>query len=104
MLRKFVEGLAFGAGFGIAFAVIWMGVSFGTFHVITSGGSPEKNPEFRTPKEAHILMPTGALPTEERKFSFFNHSSRMEIPVGGGILAMASLPAPEGSKRPNTYQ
>lgn len=105
MLRKFVQGLMFGAGFGVAFAAVWI-VSFSYIlpEVIDFG---YKEPEFSNPRVAEVVttkdskLPAPAKPTEYR---FFKHHERMKIPAGGGILAMSPMPQKAGEHRPATYQ
>jgi hypothetical protein len=64
-----------------------------------------REPEFRNPSDAQIAAPTPGMATEKREFSFFKHSKdRMQVPPGGGILAMSPMNTDQGSKRPSTYQ
>jgi len=105
MFRKFIEGLVFGSGFAIALVVIWtIGMSLVVPRVITSFVPAGKAPEFHNPSEAKVVEPTSSLPTDGKEFSFFSHTARMEIPHGGGILAMSPVATTKGSKRPSTYQ
>jgi hypothetical protein len=106
MLRKFLEGLVFGCGFAIACVVILtIGMSLVMPRMIASSTTSTRQPEFNNPTEARVVDPAPAGATQKRDFNFFKHSGRrMEIPRGGGILAMSPMNTPQGSKRPSTFQ
>ena len=106
-MKKFLDGLLFGFGFAIALVVVWviamtlvmprMMDSFAT------RGTSE--PEFRKPADARIAAPAPGMASGKREFSFFKHSrERMQLPPGGGILAMSPMNTAAGSTRPSTYQ
>ena len=104
MFRKFVHGLIFGAGFGVAFAAVWIvSLSYILPEVMES---KYKEPDFNNPKVAEVVPPKeskSAAPVELGEFSFFKHTDRMKIP-SGGILAMSPMPKEIGEHRPGTYQ
>jgi hypothetical protein len=104
MLKKFIHGLIFGAGFGIAFVAIWI---IGIWYLLPSIMETKfKEPEFKNPKVAEILPPgESTTANTTREYSFFKHSgSRMKIPDGGGILALAKLPTNATASRQRTFQ
>jgi hypothetical protein len=106
MLKKFTDGLIFGAGFAIALIIIWsIGIAVVIPKAIDSfNTSIAKSPKFENPKQAEILEPDPSI-SAKKDFSFFKHSEeRMQIPKDGGILAMSLMQTPPNSKRPNTYQ
>jgi hypothetical protein len=104
LLRKFLEGLMFGAGFIVAAVVLWfVGWTLILPRVFSSGVA--ETPSFTNPSEAKALESQSASSTPPRGYSFFKDSdSRMKIPPGGGLLAMALTKTPAGAERPNTYQ
>jgi hypothetical protein len=106
MLKRFFDGLVFGAGFAIALLIIWViGMSFVVPRMMESMVTTTRQPEFNSPREAKIADPTPASASEKRDFSFFKHSGeRMKMPPGGGLLAMSPMNTPPGSVRPSTYQ
>jgi len=108
MLKKFLGGLAFGAGFAVAFAVVWMAWIFAIPYFLPKilDTSPTANDRiFRAPIETKAVSPAPGAPEEKKGFSFFKHSGeRMKIPENGGILSMSSMTTPSGAKRPSTYQ
>lgn len=109
MLKKFLDGLIFGGGFALALAAIWtvwtIGMAFFMPRIMDSVTTSTKEPEFRKPADAQVVDPVPGGAPDKREFSFFKHSgSRMEIPEGGGILAMSPMSTAQGSKRPSTYQ
>lgn len=106
MLRKFLDGLVFGAGFGIAFVLVWaIGMSYVMPRLVTSLTTETKQPGFENPREAKVAEPDPSIMPEKKEFSFFKHSDeRMKIPSGGGILSMSPVTTVKGSKRPSTYQ
>lgn len=109
MLRKFLDGMVFGAGFAFAFAAIWtvwsLGMSYFMPRIMESSMTTTREPEFRKPVDARIASPDPASATEKKEFSFFKHSpARMAIPEGGGILSMSPMTTPKEAKRPSTYQ
>ncbi len=107
MLKRFLDGLVFGAGFAIAFVAIWaLAMSFVIPSMMESvATTATKQPEFNNPKEAQVADPAPAGTPGREDFSFFKHSGeRMKIPPGGGILAMSPMTTAQGSKRPSTYQ
>ena len=105
MFRKFLHGLIFGAGFGVAFAAVWIiSLSYILPEVMES---KYKEPDFNNPKVAEVVQPKESKPTapvEPGEFSFFKRTDRMKIPSGGGILAMSPMPKEIGGQRPGTYQ
>lgn len=107
MLRKFIDGLAFGAGLAIAFVAVWsVSMYFVVPRMMESAITERtKTPKFDNPTDARVATPDPSAEKKEREFSFLKHSGRrMEIPQGGGILAMAPMSTPPGAKRPGTYQ
>ena len=103
MLRKFVHGLMFGAGFGIAFIAVWI---IGTAAILPKVIVGLRNePKFENPSPARLANAEKVAPPSPREFSFFKDShNRMAIPTGGGILSMSTMATEPGAKRPNTYQ
>jgi hypothetical protein len=62
-------------------------------------------PKFESPTDAQVATPDPSAAKRNREFSFFKRSEdRMQVPKGGGILAMAPMSTPAGAKRPSTYQ
>jgi hypothetical protein len=109
MLKKFLHGVVFGAGFAFAFAAIWtiwsLGMSYFMPRIMESALTTTKEPEFKKPVEAQVVSPTPGGARESKDFSFFKHSAdRMKIPQGGGILAMSPMNTVKGARRPSTYQ
>jgi hypothetical protein len=104
MLKKFLNGLIFGTGFGIAFVIIC--VVGMTYLLPKTFEMAQKEPEFKNPKTAEIAKPNSAdLVVPQKEYSFFKNSeNRMKIPENGGILSMSPISTPVGSKRPSTYQ
>lgn len=106
MLKKFTDGLIFGAGFGIALAAIlcaWI-VFVLPRALDTLVSSSHKTPQFDNPKQAEVFQPDPSI-TAKKDFSFFkDKGERMQIPFHGGILAMSPMQTPSNAKRPSTYQ
>lgn len=104
MLKKFIHGLVFGAGFSIAFVAIWL---IGMTYLLPKAfETAQKEPEFKNPRTAEIAKPnpSASVPSSQ-EFSFFKNSeNRMKIPDNGGILSMSPISTSSGSKRPRTYQ
>jgi len=108
MLKKILDGLLFGFGFAIAFVAVW-GVSMMYVMPRLWESYPPKmetrEPEFNKPSDAQFAAPKPGLAIEKKDFSFFKHAKdRMQVPPGGGILAMSPMSTVQGSKRPSTYQ
>ncbi len=103
MLKKFMQGLLFGAGFSIAAWVSWyIGVVHVVPHIIEAA---LEEPEFTEPHLAKITQPEQRNPVSTREFHFFKDAgNRMQIPDGGGILSMSPMATASGSNRPSTYQ
>jgi hypothetical protein len=104
MLKKFLNGLVFGTGFGIAFVIVWsVGVSYLLPKALETS---HKEPMFENPQSAEVAKPDPSLvPKSSREFSFFKDSeNRMKIPENGGILSMSPTTTTEDAERPNTYQ
>jgi hypothetical protein len=107
MIRKFLEGLVFGGGFGISFIAIWY---IAAYIVTTLMISSEVN--ISSDELAEITETTTANVIREqpesrkhRDYSFFKSTSiPMDIPNNGGILSMAKLPTQPEAKRPSTVQ
>lgn len=106
MLKKFFDGLVFGAGFAIAFALVWaIGISFVMPRLFTSLTAETKQPQFKNPSNAKFVEPDSSITPEKKEFSFFKNSGeRMKIPPNGGILSMSPVTTAKGSKKPSTYQ
>jgi len=105
MLKRFFNGIVFGSGFAIAFVVVGaIAMNLVLPRLITSAITETKQPEFKNPKEAEVVGPDAKSSPEEKNFSFFNSSGRMEVPPGGGILSMSPASTTKGSKKPSTYQ
>lgn len=108
MLKKFTDGLVFGAGFAAAFVIIWnIGMAFVLPKTIEALNNPHpKIPKFDHPKQAESITPHYSTESATKKdFSFFkSRGEAMQIPHGGGILAMTPLSTPATSKKPYTYQ
>jgi hypothetical protein len=104
VLRKFLDGLAFGAGLAIAFVAVWIISMFLVVpRVMQSVTTETKVPKFEKPTDAQVAAPDPSV--RNREFNFFKHpENRMKLPPRGGILAMALLTTPVGEKRPRTYQ
>lgn len=104
MLKKFIHGLVFGAGFSIAFVIICLTAI--TYLLPIAFETAQKEPEFKKPQIAEIAKANPIiLGPSSHKFSFFkNTQNRMKIPDNGGILSMSPISTPPGSKRPSTYQ
>jgi len=101
MLKKFLDGLVFGTGFGIAFILVWV---IGAVYLLPNITETTVNePTFNDPQSAEIAEPDPSLSQEN--FSFFKDSKNlMKIPENGGILSMSPTSTPPNSERQNTYQ
>lgn len=106
MLKRFLDGLVFGTGMAVALVAVWsLSMYFAIPWLMTSTITERKIPNFDNPTDVQVLKRDASLPESTREFSFFKHSeSRMQIPQGGGILAMAPMSTPPGATRPSTYQ
>lgn len=107
MLKKFLYGLAFGAGFGIALVAVWIGASYFFLpRLVESSFEASREPEMSDPKTAELLAPKRDPARTVPEFKFFKDSERPEvmIPEGGGILAMVVLPTDPKAERPSTFQ
>jgi hypothetical protein len=106
VLGKFLHGLAFGAGLALAFGTVWMlWMCFVVPRVMESVVAEPKAPKFENPTDAKVVAPDPGTAKRDREFTFFKHGkSRMEIPPGGGILALVPVSTPAGEDRPRTYQ
>lgn len=104
MLKKFINGLIFGAGFAVAFIIIcFIAV---TYLLPKALETAQKEPKFKNPQVAEIAKVKPSItPSSSQDFSFFKNSERgMKIPENGGVLAMSPTKTPSGSKRQSTYQ
>ena len=108
MLKKLLDGAMFGLGFAVAVMAVWI---VATLYVMPRlwesrySTSETREPEFNKPAEAQLVTPKPGAASDKREFSFFKHGgSRMEIPQGGGILAMSPMSTAQGANRPSTYQ
>ncbi len=102
MFKKFLQGLIFGSGFGIAFVTILI---IGIYYIAPTIFRNEfKELEFTNPKEADGVTLQEDQVLKKRNYRFFKGKSTMEIPSGGGILAMTVLPTDKEAERPRTYQ
>lgn len=106
MLKRFLDGLVFGTGMAVALVAVWsLSMYFAIPWLMTPTTTETKVTKFDNPIDAQVLKPDASLSESTREFSFFKHSeSRMQIPQGGGILAMAPMSTPPGATRPSTYQ
>lgn len=107
-LKKFGRGLAFGAGFAVAFtAILMIGLQFIAPKILEESvtGLPI-GPEFENPQDAQVITPQAGQERDTRRYRFFQGSNEagMRIPTGGGILSMVQLPADKESKYPQIYQ
>lgn len=108
MFKKFLNGLAFGSGFGIAFLIIWfVGMSYILpASIKTAYDTSSKEIEFSNPHLAEIAEPNNesSVPSAG-EFSFFKDSEyRIQIPENGGILSMSPISTKNNADRPSTYQ
>jgi hypothetical protein len=106
VLSKFLHGLAFGAGLALAFGTVWiLWMCFVVPRVMESFVADPGAPRFGNPADAQAVAPDPGAAKRDREFNFFKHGkSRMEIPRGGGILALVPVSTPAGEDRPRTYQ
>ena len=103
MLKKFISGLVFGSGFGIAFFLIW---ALGVIYLLPKMlETSHKVPNFENPQVAEVAKanPSSSVSKPSKEFSFFKRH-KMEIPKNGGILSISPSSVPENGQRPNTYQ
>ena len=105
VLKKFRDGLVFGAGFAVAFLVV-LGISmvFVIPRLMDSVTTQTRVPKFEKPTDAEIAKPDPSAAKSAHDFTFFKRSDRMKIPHGGGILAMATTITQAVANRPSTYQ
>lgn len=106
MVKKFLDGLVFGSGFAIAFILIaYLGLQVIFPAVVNTSNN---TPEFHEPKTAKVIEQEAS--TESKVVSnggfnlYKNSPAKMAVPVGGGILSIASVNTPTGNKYPSTYQ
>ena len=104
MLKRFLNGLIAGGGFGVGFLVILV---VGLGYVVPAIFDRSVNqPVFSYPKKAELAVPgTVAEARSSRDYSFYKPATaRMEIPDGGGVLAMSRLATPDSAQRIFSYQ
>ena len=106
MFKKFLSGIVFGSGFAIAFVFIcYLGLQV---VIPTLVNRSNKAPEFNNEKSASVIeQETSSTPqvATDTDFNLYKSSSaKMEVPIGGGILSIASVNTPAGNKYPSTYQ
>jgi len=99
MLRKLLNGFLFGLGFAAAFAVAWTIYTMYIFPIMWSGKIAGIESEGHPGSEAAVVP---GERRSNRNFSVFKNTACMTIPSGGGILAIAVLPA-SGSDRPERF-
>lgn len=106
MLKRFIDGLVFGAGLAIAFvAVSAIGFYFALPEILSSATVETRQPTFDNPKEAVVAEPQPGITLDSREFSFYKDTGRrMQVPAGGGILSMSPVTTIKGANRPSTYQ
>lgn len=108
MLKKILDGALFGLGFAVAVVAVWIVATMYVMPKLWESRyltSETREPEFNKPTEAQLVTPKPGAAPDKREFSFFKHGGRrMEIPQGGGILAMSPMSTAKGAKRPSTYQ
>lgn len=105
MLKRFLNGLIAGTGVGVGFlAVLVVGLKYVVPNAIDE---PAKEPHFENPKKAELALPsTDLAAVSKNNYSFYKLTNdyRMEIPDGGGVLAMYKVATPGSSERTSTYQ
>jgi len=104
MLKRFLNGLITGGGFGVGvLAVVVVGLKY---VVPNSIDEPVTEPQFDNPKKAELALPsTDAELRSKKDYTFYNLTNdRIEIPDGGGVLAMSKLATSDSAQRINTYQ
>ena len=106
MFKKFLSGIVFGSGFAIAFVFIcYLGLQV---VIPTLVNRSSKAPEFNNEKSAAVIeQETSSTPqvATDTDFNLYKSSrAKMEVPIGGGILSIASVNSPAGNKYPSTYQ
>jgi len=103
MLNKFVQGLVFGLGFGIALVTTLI---IGTYYIMPSVLETKlKDPQFSNPHKGEIAVPERTPSAKAREYSFFKGADhRMQIPEKGGILSLSLLPTDADAIRPRTFQ
>jgi len=104
MLKRFLHGLLFGLGFGLALVVVLTVHFLKVMPQLVEEVLPTSEPIIESGKESQIV-PLDPEKRETREFSFFRTSKRMrEIPLNGGILAMCVLTSEGPGNRPTTFQ
>lgn len=104
MLRKFLGGLIFGAGLAISVVAVWgISMCFVLPRVMDPVATETRVSKFENPTDAQVATPDPSAGISQREFSFFKRSEdRMQVPGGGGILAMAPMSTSAGATRPGT--
>jgi hypothetical protein len=103
MLKKFMHGLVFGAGAGVAFVVVWL---VAISYVIPSAleKMTTKTPNMSGAREATV-RPVDTVRPEERSFTLHKGAEiERKIPSGGGMLSISVLEDDGKGDRPSTFQ
>jgi hypothetical protein len=106
VFKKFINGLIFGSGFGIAFlAILYFGLQ-----IILPGvnESSDRVPEFSNAQKAEVIEQeerVASLDKSSRDFKLYNDTRpKMEVSSGGGIFSIAAVFTPPENIKLNTYQ
>lgn len=98
MFKKFIDGLAFGAGFSIAFIALWSIVSFGVFPVyFGSRSSVLDNSEIVVPDESDKPARAGSPMNDSE--AFFEASIEERIEMASAIAVAKFEPSDDGRMR-----
>lgn len=103
MFKKFLSGLVLGAGFAIAFVVIWA-IALSYLIPAVLENATNKSPDMVGGTESTVV-PIDIKPASSRKFTLHkDQEEERTIPVGGGILSIAVLEEDSGKIRPSSFQ
>ncbi|WP_275098896.1 hypothetical protein [Sedimenticola hydrogenitrophicus] len=103
MLKKFIQGIVFGAGAAIAFVAVWL-VAMSYVIPPAIEKMANKSPDMSGAQTAKVL-PVDPKQTKGREY--FIHKGReveRKIPDGGGMLSISVLEDDGQQDRPSTFQ
>jgi hypothetical protein len=101
MLKKFGEGLVFGAGFAISFILIWYGASYLALPMLLDSVAEREISSFRPEVGTNSRPPESSITGDAQKPSVSFHEMHLEDQIKqSSVIALAKFePSPDGKIR-----
>jgi hypothetical protein len=103
MLKKFLHGVIFGSGFGVAFFTIWL---IGISYILPIAFEKASNNELdMSGAKSESIVTLKKEQSSKREFNLYKIDPYERIfPVNGGMLSIVILDEDSGKDRPNSFQ